>query len=112
MEILVPVLTLSILGLLFGVGLAIAAKKLWVSTDPRIDQVFSLLPGANCGACGKAGCIGFAEGLIQGDCTVDKCVLSDAPAGEKIAGILGVEITTKIKTVATLHCNGGKNRAK
>lgn len=112
MQILVPVLTLSVLGLVFGVGLAIAAKKLCVASDPRIDEVLALLPGANCGVCGKAGCIGFAEGLITGECTVDKCVVSDSAHREGIAKILGVETKQRIKAVAQLHCNGGKNRAK
>lgn len=112
MEILTPVLTLSFLGLVFGVGLAIAAKKLCVATDPRVDQILNLLPGANCGACGKAGCIGFAEGLINGECTVDKCVVSDTASREDIAKILGVDAQQRIKAVAQLHCNGGKVRAK
>jgi electron transport complex protein RnfB len=112
MEILLPVLVLSVLGLLFGVGLAIAAKKFCVVSDSRMEEVLSLLPGANCGACGKAGCMGFAEGLIHGECAVEQCVLSDEKKREAIARILGVEVGPKIKTVARLHCNGGKTRAK
>lgn len=112
MEILIPVLTLSFLGLVFGVGLAIAAKKFCVVSDPRMEEVLSLLPGANCGACGKAGCMGFVEGLISGECSVDKCVVSDSVHREAIAKILGVEAKQRIKAVAQLHCNGGKNRAK
>ncbi|MEW6008848.1 MAG: RnfABCDGE type electron transport complex subunit B [Candidatus Omnitrophota bacterium] len=112
MEILIPVLTLSSLGLIFGIGLAIAAKKLCVATDPKLDKILSILPGANCGACGKPGCIGFAESLINGECTVDRCAVSDAQHRESIAEILGVEAKEKIKTVATCHCNGGSKNAK
>jgi Na+-translocating ferredoxin:NAD+ oxidoreductase RNF subunit RnfB len=112
MDILIPVLTLSSLGLIFGIGLAIAAKKLCVDTDPRIEKVLANLPGANCGACGKAGCIGFAEGLIQGECSVDRCVVSDAKHRETIAQILGLEVKHRVKAVAQLHCNGGKKNAK
>ncbi|MDP3142777.1 MAG: RnfABCDGE type electron transport complex subunit B [Candidatus Omnitrophota bacterium] len=112
MEILVPVLSLSFLGLVFGVGLAIAAKKLCVTSDPRLVEVLANLPGANCGACGKAGCSGFAEALIRSECTVDKCVVSNAGHREAIAKILGVEAKPRIKAVAQLHCNGGKNRTK
>ncbi len=108
MDILIPVLTLSGLGLLFGIGLAIAAKKLCVATDPRVDEVFSKLPGANCGACGKAGCMGFAEGLIQGTCTVEKCPVTEMEKRIEIAGLLGQEVKQKVRTVAVLHCGGGK----
>ncbi len=112
MEILIPVLTLSILGLIFGIGLAIAAKKLCVVTDPKLERLLSILPGSNCGACGKAGCIGFAEGLISGECTVEKCAISDAKRRDAIAEILGVQAKEKIKTVAVCHCNGGSKNAK
>ncbi|MDP2940390.1 MAG: RnfABCDGE type electron transport complex subunit B [Candidatus Omnitrophota bacterium] len=110
-EIIVPVLTLSGLGLIFGIGLAIAAKKLCVATDPRIDEVFSNLPGTNCGACGMAGCMGFAEGLIQGTCTIEKCPVTELQKKIEIAGLLGQEVKQKVKTIAVLHCGGGK-RAK
>lgn len=112
MSILIPILTLGGLGVLFGVGLAFASKKLCVTTDPRIEKIYARLPGSNCGACGMAGCMGFAEGLIKGVCTVDKCVLSGEQAREDIAAILGIEVKKKVKQVAVLHCHGGNKRAK
>jgi Na+-translocating ferredoxin:NAD+ oxidoreductase RNF subunit RnfB len=76
MGILVPVLTLSALGLIFGIGLALAAKKLCVEIDPHVEKIFSHLAGANCGACGLAGCMGFAESLMRGETTIDKCPIT------------------------------------
>ena len=112
MNILLPVLTLSGLGVAFGAGLAIAAKKFCVVTDPRIEKVYAKLPGANCGACGMPGCMGFAEALIQGTCTVNACAVMQDEARSEVAGILGVEAKTKVKTVAVLHCHGGSKRVK
>jgi len=112
MHILIPILALGGLGIIFGVGLAIAAKKFCVVTDPRIEQIYSKLPGANCGACGMPGCIGFAEGLIQGACTIEKCVATEEQSRHDIAKILGVEAKTKIRTLAVLHCHGGSKRVK
>lgn len=112
MEILIPVLTLSSLGLIFGIGLAIAAKKLCVVTDPKLEKVLSILPGANCGACGKAGCIGLAEGLIKGECSIESCTVSDVLQRQGIAKILGVDVKKKVETIAVLHCCGGKKNAK
>jgi len=54
-----------------------------------------------------AGCMGFAEGLICGKCTIEKCALMHEDQREKIAEILGIEAKEKVKLVATLHCNGG-----
>jgi electron transport complex protein RnfB len=107
-EILIPVLTLSGLGLIFGVGLAIAAKKLSIVVDPKVEAVFSKLAGANCGACGLAGCMGFAESLVQGTATIEKCTVTGQREKSEIANLLGLEVKEKVKTVAVLHCCGGK----
>jgi len=107
MEILIPILTLGILGLLFGIGLAIASKRFVVKTDPKLEMVMGLLPGANCGACGGAGCFGFAEGLLNGKFSVDACKVSEEAVKEQIAKLLGKNLEKKTKLVATLHCYGG-----
>lgn len=57
---------LGVIGLIFGLVLEFADKKLKVETDPRIAQVRELVGGANCGACGFAGCDAFAEAVVEG----------------------------------------------
>lgn len=66
MEILFAILILLGLGLVFGLGLAIAAKLLHVKEDERIDEVEKRLPNYNCGSCGYAGCRSMAEAIISG----------------------------------------------
>ena len=112
MNILIPIIILTGLGILFGIGLAMASKKFCVEIDPRVEKVFQKLPGANCGACGMPGCIAFAEGLIQGKCTVDKCVVSQDKAKHEIARILGIEIKTKVRNIAVLACHGSNHIVK
>jgi RnfABCDGE-type electron transport complex B subunit len=111
MDILIPVLTLGALGLIFGVGLAIASKRFAVQVDPRLDKIHGLLPGSNCGTCGGAGCFGFAEGLLSGKMFVDACRVSEEAVKEQIAWLLGKKLEKKIKKIAALHCNGG-NKVK
>jgi len=108
MEILIPILTLGFLGLVFGIGLAIASKRLAVQIDPRLDRVHGLLPGANCGACGGAGCFGFAEDILSGKRNIAACKVAEEKAKEKIAELLGQKLELKEKSIATLHCYGGK----
>ena len=68
------VLILLGIGLIFGVILAIASKVLYVKEDERIDEVAKLLPGANCGACGYAGCRALAEAIVsKKEETISKC---------------------------------------
>jgi RnfABCDGE-type electron transport complex B subunit len=107
MEILIPVLILGGLGLLFGAGLAIASRTISVKSDPRLEAVHSLLPGSNCGACGGAGCFGFAENLLSGKLPLEACRMSTEQIKEKIAALLGTKFEKKVKTIAVLHCNGG-----
>jgi electron transport complex protein RnfB len=71
-------ITLGVMGLLLGLGLAYAADYLKVEVDQRVEMVTSLLPGYNCGACGYPGCSGFAENIIEGN--VDK--LSNCKPGK------------------------------
>jgi Na+-translocating ferredoxin:NAD+ oxidoreductase subunit B len=107
MEILTAILVLGFLGLLFGIGLAIAAKKLAVFIDPKSEAVQHLLPGSNCGACGNPGCFGFAESLLSGKSNIDSCRVCSEETKEKIAKIMGVGFEKQTKKIATLHCNGG-----
>ncbi|MDE5546866.1 MAG: RnfABCDGE type electron transport complex subunit B [Anaeroplasmataceae bacterium] len=64
-EVFIAIGILAGLGLLFGFGLAIAAKFLYVKVDTRIEDITGILPNANCGACGYPGCAGFAEAIVN-----------------------------------------------
>ncbi len=107
MEILIAILVLGVLGLIFGIGLAIASKKLAVATNPKLDQLQHLLPGSNCGACGNPGCFGFAESLLSGKSVVEGCRVCNDESREKISKILGLALEKQNKKIAILHCNGG-----
>jgi RnfABCDGE-type electron transport complex B subunit len=108
MEILIPILTLGFLGLIFGIGLAVASKRFAVHTDPRLEKIVGLLPGSNCGACGGAGCFGFAESILSGKLNIDACRVSQEAVKEQIAKLLGKTVEKKVKRIAVLHCNGGQ----
>ena len=60
-----PVLLVTAIGLLAGVILVIAAKFMAVEVDERLTAVRDILPGANCGACGFAGCDDYAAKLVN-----------------------------------------------
>jgi electron transport complex protein RnfB len=107
MEIVVAILVLGSLGLLFGLGLAVASKKFCIVADPRLDKILACLPGANCGACGMPGCMAFAQSLIKGKASLGSCRVMEVQAREKVAQTLGIKIETQVKQVAVLHCGGG-----
>lgn len=106
-EVAISLSILTGLGLLFASILAIAYKKLKVWEDPRIDKVESMLPGANCGACGEPGCRAFAELVVKNEIAPGKCTVSSAEGIGTIAKFLGVDAAQEEKKVARLLCAGG-----
>ena len=62
-------ITLGILGLILGLGLAYSAEFFKVEVDERLETITNMLPGINCGICGYPGCAGFAEGILDGEVT-------------------------------------------
>ena len=107
--IIIPsVVGLTGLGALFGFALAIASRKFRVEVDPRVEEITQLLPSANCGACGFAGCAGYAEALVKGIVDLGSCPPSSSEITSRIAQMLGKEAKAKEKWVAFLHCGGGK----
>ena len=78
-SIAIAVAFMALLGLLLAAILAIANKQLFVYEDPRIDEVEDMLPHANCGACGTAGC----RRLRRSWCKVS-CSPANAPSTPRI----------------------------
>jgi len=107
MVMVIPIIILSSMGLLFGLGLAFASNIFKVEIDPKIERILSILPGANCGACGKAGCAGFAEAIAKGDTSLTGCPAGGDEVSGKIADILGVKKQVTVKRIARVRCGGG-----
>ncbi|MFA5389310.1 MAG: RnfABCDGE type electron transport complex subunit B [Candidatus Omnitrophota bacterium] len=105
---LISILTMSIMGLLFGLGLAYASKIFRVELDPNIERVLHALPGANCGACGMAGCASLAEAIVKGKADITSCAPGGQEVYNRIAEVLGIEKKVKKKKIARVRCNGGK----
>ena len=106
--ILYSVLSLTLMGAAFGLALALAARKFAVKRDERVDMIEDLLPGANCGGCGYAGCLGFARALVSGDTDPHQCAPGGVETASRIAEILGLEAVEKTPQVAVVGCQGGE----
>ena len=105
-DIIWPIIALGGLGLVLGLGLAVASKFLSVKTDPNIEKIRELLPGANCGGCGYPGCDGLAKALAEGKADVSQCSALSADKFKEIAALLGVDSTAGEKKVARVLCRG------
>lgn len=105
--IIFTIVSLSVLGLLLAVILYAVAQKFKVEEDPRIDDVETILPGANCGGCGFAGCRAFAEGCVKAsDLSTMFCPVGGNETMKKVASYLGVEVPEKQPQVAVVRCAG------
>lgn len=111
MQILYAALVLGGAGLVCGLLLAIAAKYLAVETDERVEKIVEILPNANCGGCGFAGCGAFAQAVVDGKADPSACAAGGAEAVEKIADIMGVEVDAKEPAIAVVLCQGTHNNA-
>ena len=107
--ILNSVLMLGGAGIIGAVILYIVSVKFKVFEDERIDVVETMLPGANCGACGKTGCRAFATAVVGAD-EKDFVNLFCPVGGNKtmanVANFMGYTATEKEPHIAVLRCNG------
>ncbi|MDD5951762.1 MAG: Fe-S cluster domain-containing protein [Bacteroidales bacterium] len=101
------IVILSALGLVLALVLFFIAKKFKVEEDPRIDEVEKVMPGANCGGCGFAGCRAFADAAVKAP-NLDNnfCPVGGNEVMKKVGAILGYEIKEKAPMVAVVRCNG------
>lgn len=111
-DIMIPVLLLSILGILFALILGFASKVFFVKVDEKVIQVRNELPGANCGACGFPGCDGLAKAIAEGTAGINACPVGGADLVARLAKLLGTEAGEVQRMVACVMCQGNKDFAK
>jgi len=105
--VIITIICLSLLALFSAVILYFIAQKFKVIEDPRIDEIQAILPAANCGGCGFAGCRNFAEALVKADTFEGlNCPVGGAPIMAQAAAILGKTAPVVDPKVAVLICNG------
>jgi len=100
------IIAVGVLGIVLGLIIGIVAKVFAVEVDERIERVEELLPGANCGGCGYAGCADFAKGVVGGNATPDQCPVASPEDVTNIADYLGISAEEKEKMVALVRCSG------
>ena len=106
-SILLAIIVVTAIGLICAIMLVAASKIFRVRTDERILKIRECLPGANCGACGYAGCDGYATALVEDeDVRTNLCIPGGTDVAKQIAEVLGVEAETVGHMVAAVHCRG------
>jgi len=104
--ILIAVLFATGLGAILAAVIGAAAKTFAVETDPRIETVTDMLPGANCGGCGYAGCADLAKAIVEGRADPSLCPVAPPEGSKRIAEYLGITAKEKEKVIAVVKCSG------
>lgn len=104
--ILFPVVIVSIIGIVGGIILTVAAKFMSVPVDERVTNIREVLPGANCGACGFAGCDEYAEKLVHEGVATNLCTPGGGEVASQVAALLGVEAGEVVAKRAIVKCAG------
>lgn len=112
-EILISVVSMTAMSVIFAGVLAWADKVFSVEKDSRVEEIIEALPGANCGACGFAGCAAFAEAVAKGEAPVNGCPVGRQKVADMISEIMGINSQDEeARSVARLICNGSEEAAK
>ena len=109
-EILLPILIVGGLALLGGVILAVSSMFMTVPVDEREKKIREVLPGANCGGCGYAGCDEYASAIAKGNAPAHLCGPGGTSVAEKIGKIAGIGAIEVIPKTAVVYCCGSKDK--
>ena len=108
-SILVALLVVAFVGLAAAILLVLASHFFGVKEDEKYSKIRACLPGANCGACGYAGCDSYAKAIAEGDAEANLCIPGALDVVEQISVVLGIRVeepNIKEHSVAVVHCNG------
>ena len=105
-QFLIPLLLFALLGGLFGLLLAVAARAFAVKEDERLAPVREALPGGNCGGCGYSGCDAYAAAVVRGEAPPDLCGVGGAESAAQIAAVMGLAVSGKKPLSAVVLCSG------
>jgi len=110
--VVTPVILLVGIAFVSAIILGLAGRIFYVEEDPRIEAVTDMLPGANCGGCGQAGCSSAAEAMVKGEIEVNSCVVGGTETAEVIGAYLGYDVSGSEPTLACTTCEGGYRAAR
>jgi electron transport complex, RnfABCDGE type, B subunit len=105
-------LVLTGVGLIFGFILAFANKKFAIEVNPLIHIVEDVLPKGQCGGCGYAGCLAYAEAVVLNpDVPPNLCLPGKEPVAKAVAELTGKKAAPVEPRIAQVRCAGSKEKA-
>ena len=113
--IILSTVSIGVTAFICAALLVLASKVFAVEEAEMFPAIRSCLPGANCGACGYAGCDGYARALATGEETrTNLCVPGATKAAAAIAEVMGAEAAAPAgpsEKMALVFCGGECGKA-
>jgi H+/Na+-translocating ferredoxin:NAD+ oxidoreductase subunit B len=104
---------LTLLGIVFGFALAAAALRFRVPVNPLVERAREVLPAANCGACGYAGCQAYAEAVVEkGDVPPNLCVPGRGAVAKVLGQLTHKDVGAVADRIVVMRCHGTSAFAK
>ena len=105
------IVMLTVVGVLMALAIGLVAKFFGAKTDPLAEQLGELMPGANCGGCGFAGCADYANAMAAGKAKPGSCPSMSDETLKKVCELLGVQAEKGDPKVAVVCCSGDDHHA-
>ncbi len=107
MTIVLPVIIIVAVGAVGGAILVLCSEVFHVPQDEREAELAAALPGANCGACGFAGCSDYAKAIsTEKTKELTLCTPGGNATAEELGRIMGVEVEDVAQKKAFVCCQG------
>ena len=111
-NVIIAFVSFGAIGLVLGLLLAFVSKIFAVKANPRVEEIFECLHGANCGGCCYASCHALAEAIERGEAKTNACRVTSEENVKKISEIMGVEAEKTVKMRAQVMCSGARSRVR
>jgi electron transport complex protein RnfB len=95
----IAILTVAVIGLVAGIALSFAARRLPSDAGNLVEQVNDLLPQTQCAQCGYPGCRPYATAIVDGSATINLCPPGGETTVQRLAKLLGKEVIPLLERV-------------
>ena len=81
-DFLIPILIMIIICGCLGFLISLFSKLFYINENEKVEEIYKMLPGYNCGACGYVSCEEMAKAILEGEVKYAKAckVITDANA--------------------------------
>ena len=100
------VIILTITGVLLAVAIGLVTRFFGIKQNLLAEKLQAIMPGANCGGCGFAGCADYVDAMVNGKAQPGLCPSMSAEALKIASTLLGQDVVVKERKVALIACSG------